>query len=180
MLDEDLICSLNLFSGYLVASGYNKGTILKHFNDILAVSNRSLVFEERKEDLSFKVALVTGMHPALPNVSKLFDHYYPVIRSCPFSSKIFPRECFISTSRKLPNLSSILAANPFSSPQTSTLPRGFQQTHGCTCKICKEGFFTNIVYPQTSSDRGFSLPHPLNCRGSMWFTLLFVVAENIM
>ena len=71
MLDQDLLQSLNLFSGYLVASGYSKATVLRHFN----VSNRSLVFEKKVPDNSFKIALVTKMHPALPNINKIIDKF---------------------------------------------------------------------------------------------------------
>ena len=164
MLDQDLLQSLNRFSGYLVTSGYDKRTILQHFTEILNVSNRDLVFREKPVDLSFKVALVTDMHPALPNMKKLFDRYYPLIRSCPIAQKIFPRESLISTSRKLPNLSTLLAANPFNVPQPPLLLRGFQKTPNCSCKICTEGFFTSIVYPQTSQERGFALKDPINCK----------------
>ena len=163
MLDEDLLSALNNFSGYLVASGYNKSTILQHFTEILGTSNRSLVFRSKIVDTSFKIALVMDMHPALPNVQKLFDRYYPVIQSCPFSSKILPRKSLISSSRKLPSLSAILAGNPFKIPPSVSCLKGFQQVSNCRCKICKEAFFTSMVYPQISKDRGYSLPAPINC-----------------
>ena len=166
MLDDDLLSALNVFSGYLVASGYDKSTILKHFTDVLNISNRSLVFREKYVDPSFKIAFVTGMHPGLPNVQKLFDRFYPVISSCPFSSKVLPRDALISTSRKLPNLSSILAGNPFKVSQPSSLLKGFQKVQNCKCKICKEGFFTSKVFPQVSKDRGYALPAPIDCRSS--------------
>ena len=164
MLDKDLISSLNSFSGYLIASGYDKVTILKHFTEILKTSNRDLVFREKSVDTSFKVALVTDMHPGLPNIKKLFDRFYPMIESCPLSKKILPKKSLISTSRKLPNLSSILAANPFGMPQTQSTLRGFQRTAGCSCKVCLEGFFTSIVYPQMSKEKGFQLQSLVNCQ----------------
>ena len=120
ILDEDLLPALNLFSGYLVASGYDRSTILKHFTDILDVSNKALVFKEKPVDNSFKIAFVTDMHPGIPNVQKIFDRFYPIIESCPFSSRILPRKSLISTSRKIRNLSSILAGNPFQLPPPST------------------------------------------------------------
>ena len=163
MLDQDLLLALNNFSGYLVASGYDKATVIKHFTDIMTCSNRSLVFREKAEDTAFKVALVTDMHPALPKVQKVFDRFYPVIQSCPFSSRIFPRESLIATSRKLRNLSSILASDPFRIPQQPSNPKGFQPVCGCKCKICKEGTFASMVYPQVSKERGFTLPAPINC-----------------
>ena len=163
MLDQDLISAFNLFSGYLVASGYDKATILKHFTDFLGIPNRSLVFRNKVVDTSFKIALVTDMHPALPNVQRLFDRYYPVIQSCPFSSKILPRKSLISTSRKLINLSGILAGNPFNVPRPNPSLKGFQRASNCKCKVCKEGFFTSVVYPQLSKDRGFSLPATVTC-----------------
>ena len=166
MLDEDLLTALNLFSGYLVASGYDKSTIINNFTDILNISNKSLVFREKPIDTSFKIAFVTDMHPAIPNVQKVFDRFYPVIKSCPFSSRILPREALISTSRRIRNLSSILAGNPFQLPQPSTGLKGFQRVTGCKCKICKEAFFTSMVCPQVSKERCFAIPAPINCRAT--------------
>ena len=103
------------------------------------------------------------MHPALPNIQQVFDRFYSIIKSCPFSRKIFPWESLISTSRKLRNLSSILAGNPFINPERPLQLKGFQKKFGCKCKICREGFFTSIVFPQESKERGFALPAPINC-----------------
>ena len=164
MLNQDLLRSLNLFSGYLVASGYNKATVLRHFNDIMTVSNRSLVFKKKVPDNSFKIALVTKMHPALPNINKIIDKFYTVIRSCPLSSKVLPRESLISTNRKHANLSSILANNPFLIPTSPTLPKGFYRSPGCSCKICKEAMFTDIFTSPSIPGRGFSVPKPICCK----------------
>ena len=163
MLDEDLLLALNKYSGYLVASGYDRSTIIYHFTEILKVSNRSLVFREKVIDNAFKIALVTDMHPALPNVQKVFDRFYPIIKSCQFSRKIFPRESLISSSRKLKSLSAILAGNPFYTPEQPLNSKGFQKKIGCKCKICREGYFTSMVFPQGSKDRGFAIPAPINC-----------------
>ena len=121
------------------------------------------MFREKPIDTSFKIAFVTDMHPAIPNVQKVFDRFYPVIKSCPFSSRILPREALISTSRRIRNLSSILAGNPFQLPQPSTGLKGFQRVTGCKCKICKEAFFTSMVCPQVSKERCFAIPAPINC-----------------
>ena len=163
MLDTDLLEALNVYSGYLIASGYDKITILKQFTDILGTTNRALAFRIKPEDLSFKIAFVTDMHPSLPNVQRIYDRFYPVIKSCPFSSKIFPRQSLISTCRKLRNLSSIVASNPFGIPQSPSTLRGFQKNVGCRCKVCEESFFTSLVYHQIFKDRGFQLPAPINC-----------------
>ena len=56
MLDDDLLHSLNIFSGYLTASGYDKVTVIKYFTEVLSISNRSVVFNEKKEDKTFKIA----------------------------------------------------------------------------------------------------------------------------
>ena len=134
------------------------------FDEILKMSNRSLVFKEKTPDNSFKIALVTQMHPALPNIKRIFDQYYPIIKSCPFSSRVFPRESLISSHRKLADLSSLLAGNPFYVPPPNSAPRGFVRTLGCKCKICKEGYFTSIVNSPSVQDRGFVIPSTINCR----------------
>ena len=165
MLDDDLVVALNTFGGYLEASGYDRSAIIRYFSEIQSLSNRSLAFRVKEPDNSFKVALVTRLHPALPNFNKINDKFYHVIGNCPVSSIIFPRESLISANRKLPPLSSTLASNPFFSPKPHTTPKGFYQTPGCKCKICKEGIFTSTIHsPVFPSGRGFSIPEPISCR----------------
>ena len=81
------------------------------------------------------------------------------------SSINFPRELLISANRKLPPLSSTLSSNPFFSPKPPATPKGFYQTPGCKCKICKEGVFKSIIQsPVFPTGRGFSIPEPISCR----------------
>ena len=163
MLDADLLVALNNFSGYLEASGYDKATIITFFTDIMKVSNRHLAFNIKEQDSRFKIALVTKLHPALPNLAKMIDQFYPIIKNCPASSIIFPRSSLISAHRKLPTLSNILVSNPFFIPQTPNSPRGFHQTPGCSCKLCKEATFATFISPSNSNGRGFNIPSPINC-----------------
>jgi predicted GIY-YIG superfamily endonuclease len=164
MMDTDLIAALNNFSGYLEASGYDKTTTISFFTDILKVSNMYLAFNIKEPDTTFKVPLVTKLHPALPNLAKIIDQFYPILKQCPVSSIIFPRDSIISAYRKLPTLSTILANNPFSPPITPTSPKGFHQTHGCSCKICKEATFSTFVSSPNLPGRGFTIPEPINCK----------------
>ena len=71
MLDSDLLVAFNNFSGYLEASGYDKTAIISFFTDMLKVSNKSVAFKTKEVDGSFKIPLLTKLHPALPN--KIFD-----------------------------------------------------------------------------------------------------------
>jgi hypothetical protein len=104
------------------------------------------------------------MHPALPNINKIFDKYYDIIGNCPVSSIILPRESLITTHRKLPPLSSIISNNPFSTPSPPSLPKGFHRSPGCTCKVCKEANFCSFISSSTLlSGRGFSIPQPISC-----------------
>ena len=154
MLDADLLQSLDVYSGYLVASGFDKATVIRQFTDILSVSNKELVFKTKEPDHSFKIALVTKMHPALPNINKIFDKFYSVVKSCPVSSKILPRGSLIST------IGSFQAFHPF----LQTV--GFYRSPGCSCKICKEAKFTSIIFTPTLPDRGFSIPNPICCQAT--------------
>ena len=166
MLDEDLLSALNHFSGYLEASGYDKKTIIKHFSAISLVSNRSLAFQTKAVDSSFKIALVTRMHPALPDINKIFDQFYFIISGCPVSTIILPRDSLISSHRKLPSLSSTLAGNPFNVPSPPTLPKGFYKSPGCSCKICKESTFKTIIHSPSLPGRGFTIPRPTCCKSA--------------
>ena len=151
---------MKIFSGYLEASGYDKKTIIKHFSAISLVSNRSLAFQTKSVDSSFKIALVTRMHPALPDINKIFDQFYFIISGCPVSTIILPRDSLISSHRKLPSLSSTLAGNPFNVPSPPTLPKGFYKSPGCSCKICKESTFKTIIHSPSLPGRGFTIPRP--------------------
>ena len=85
------MCICVCVCGYLVASGYDKTTVIKYFSEMLSVSNRSLAFKVKEADNSFKIALTTKLHPALPNISTFFDRFYHILSACPVSSVIFPR-----------------------------------------------------------------------------------------
>ena len=104
------------------------------------------------------------MHPALPNVNRIFDRFYPIIGGCPVSSKILPRRSLIATNRKLPNLSSLLASNPFCCQPPNSQLKGFHKSNGCSCKVCSESFFTSMVYSPSFPDRGFTINKSLNCQ----------------
>ena len=116
----------------------------------MKVYNRSLAFNIKEPDTSFKVPLVTKLHPAIPNISKMIDQYYPIIKNCPLSTFIFPRDSIFSAYRKLPSLSSILASNPFSVPSIPTSPKGFHPTPGCSCKEIAEDVQPGFTLHQTS------------------------------
>ena len=148
-----------------MSSGYDRATIIRNFSEILQTSNKDIAFQVKPPDSSFKVALVTKLHPALPNLHKLLDRFYPVISTCSLSAAIFPRNSLITATRKLPTLSAILTGNPFSSPPKQTSQKGFHKTPGCNCKVCKEGFFTSII-SSPNNPRGFSLPMPVSCKVS--------------
>ena len=164
MLDSDLLDVLNTYGGYLVASGYDRSCIIQSFTNILSVTNREIAFRNKVPDTEFKVALVTKHHPALPHLSQIIDEFYPIINNCPVSSTIFPKKSLISATRKLPTLSTILTANPFYSPSSPASPRGFHKTPGCSCNLCKEGYFTPVIFSNNQPGRGFSLPRPTNCK----------------
>ena len=109
----------------------------------------------------------------------MFYCYYPIIKSCPVSAKVFPRECFIAANRKLPNLSALLAANPFNVVPQSSTPKGFYKSMGCKCYICKEGQFTSIVYSPAIANRGFSIPQPICCRSkNVVYQIICVCGKN--
>ena len=44
--------------------------------------------------------------------------------------------------------------------------KGFHQTPGCSCKLCKEATFTTTINNPKHPGRGFSIPKPINCLAS--------------
>ena len=169
MLDKDLISALNLYSGYLEASGYDRGAILQHFNAIVETSNEALIDSSRVPDSSFKCPLVIQIHPALPDLRAIIKKYQSILATCPLASVIFPVGTFFPAYRKLPSLSTLLLKNPFHF-SNSSLPAqqtGFFQSPDCRCKLCKEAHFCSSVASPALPGRGFHLSQHLNCRSQM-------------
>ena len=154
------------YSGFLEASGYDRGSIVKHFNNIRDTSNETLVSSSKQTDSSFKCPLVIQMHPALPDLRAIIIKYQAILKTCPLASIIFPVGTFFPAYRKLKSLSTILLKNPFSQ-SVFTQQNGFFPSPGCRCKVCKEGFFCSAVASPVMTGRGFQLTQHLTCRSKM-------------
>ena len=73
MMDYDLMTSFNTYGGYLLTSGYDKVTIVKAFTNIFSKSNKEVAFKPKVLYETFKIAFVTKLHPALPNLNSLIQ-----------------------------------------------------------------------------------------------------------
>ena len=149
-------------TGYLEASGYDRGAFLQHFNAIGETSNETLISSSKVSDSSFKCPLVIQIHSALPDLRAIINKYQSTMTTSPLASVIFPVGTFFPAYRKLPSLSALLLKNPFPS-STSTLTTqqiGFFQSPDCRCKLCKEA-------SPGMPGRGFHTSQHLNCRSQM-------------
>ena len=68
--DHDLLRSLNLYSGYMVARGYNPDSVKYHLAAMANRSRISLIKGDYKRPSTFILPMVTKLHPAITVLSK--------------------------------------------------------------------------------------------------------------
>ena len=134
--DNDMLASLNEYSGFLVARGYREESIKFHLS-AMANRSRSIVLNgDYKHIPKFAVPMVSTLHPATTVLTK-------VVRTC-FSEAsdldnligfLIPKSSLLVSYRKLPNLQLLMCKNDqnqlaISSPTPSV--SGYSNI-GCKC-----------------------------------------------
>ena len=157
--DEDLLHSLNLYSGFLIARGYNEQTIKFH---LAAMANRdrmATLTGQFKQKNKFIIPLVTDLHPSLTCLSTMTHEYFSAAcKSDPLLKVLVPESSLIVTYRKLPNLKKLLCRpdqNQFANGANQPATFGFIDT-GCKCDVCKISAFGK--YARSPSLPGFKIP----------------------
>ena len=157
--DEDLLNSLNLYSGFLIARGYREQTIKFH---LAAMANRDRMATlngQFKQKRKLTIPLVTDLHPSLICLSKMTREYFSeACRSDPLLNVLVPTSSLIVTYRKLPNLKTLLCypdQNRFASGPNQARQSGYIDT-GCRCDVCKISAFGKFA--RSPSLPGFKIP----------------------
>ena len=165
--DEDLLLSLNEYTGYLISRGYNETSIKYH---LCTMANRSrplmLTGGYHPKD-QFILPLVTDLHPAITVLSKSAKVFLEDAASLdPVIQYVLPASSLTVAYRKLPNLQVLLCRNDQNTlvnapPPTPTL--GFKRTN-CKCFVCKASIFSKYVSPPSLPGYSIRIEQTTTCK----------------
>ena len=165
--DEELLLSLNLYSGYLIARGYDPDSIKYHFSMMANRSRLSLIKGEYKEASKFISPIVTNLHPATTVLSKIarsaFDEAH---KKDPLTEILFPKSSLVVAYRKLPNLQFLLCKNDQNSLANRNNPQlnlGYWRSN-CRCNVCKASKFGKYLISPALPNYSFKIPEATNCK----------------
>ena len=134
--DSDLLNSLNLYSGYLIARGYQEKSVKFHLASMANRDRLGMLSGQFKPKPKLTVPLVTNLHPAITCLSSMMStSFSSACRSDPLLNILLPTSSLLVSYRKLPNLNRFLCSpdqNKFVSPNHAS---GYLDT-GCRCMVC--------------------------------------------
>ena len=165
--DEDLLTSLNLYSGYLIARGYDEESIKYHLANMANRSRISLINGDFGKSSSFILPLVTQLHPAITVLSKVTKKaIQDASKVDPILQYIIPSSSLVVAYKKLPNLQLLLCKNDQNSLAEYTVPDtiyGYQPSQ-CKCLVCKASRFGKYIRSPALPNYTFRIPENTNCK----------------
>ena len=165
--DQDLLSSLNLYSGYLIARGYKEDSVLYHLAATANRSRSSLICGQSRKNNSFVLPLVTNLHPATTVLSKIARNALEeACEADPVISYIIPKSSLVVAYKKLPNLQVLLCKNDQNSRldrPTSPSKFGYLQTN-CSCLVCKASVFSKYITPPSLPNYSVKIPELTTCK----------------
>ena len=97
--DADLLHSLNLYSGYLIARGYQEKSVKYHLSCMANRDRTALLLGQYKPKPKVTVPLVTNLHPAITCLSSIVPQSFsPAIKEDPLLNIILPFSSLIVSS----------------------------------------------------------------------------------
>ena len=158
--DQELLSSLNLYSGFLIARGYQEKSV-KYYLASMANRDRVGVLNGMyKPKPKLTVPLVTDLHPAITTLSDTMSTTFSsALKADPILNILIPPTSLLVSYRKLPNLKRLLCSpdqNKLAIPQVR-MDTGYMDT-GCHCMVCKASNFGKFV--SSPSMPGFRVPIP--------------------
>ena len=165
--DHALLNDLNLFSGYMIARGYQETSIKYHLASMANRSRSLLLQGQYQKHRSFVLPLVTILHPSitvLTNLAKRSLQEATIMD--PALQFIIPKTSLVVAYKKLPSLQLLLCRNDQNSlaaGPTSSSNHGYLNT-GCNCLVCQVSLFGKYV--RSPSLPGFlvRIPATVTCR----------------
>ena len=157
--DNDLLNSLNLYSGFLIARGYQEKPIKFHLASMANRDRVGMLSGQFKPKAKFKVPLVTDLHPAITCLSSMMSSSFSTVcRTDPLLNILIPPSSLLVSYRKLPNLMGLLCSpdqNKFVNNAPSTDVSGYIDT-GCRCMVCRISTFGRFA--SSPSIPGYKVP----------------------
>ena len=107
--DSDLLNSLNLYSGYLIARGYQEKSVKFQLASMANRDRLGMLSGQFKPKPKLTVPLVTNLHPAITCLSSMMStSFSSACRSDPLLNILLPTSSLLVSYRKLPNLNRFL------------------------------------------------------------------------
>ena len=157
--DSDLLNSLNLYSGYLIARGYQKKSVKFQLASMANRDRLGMLSGQFKPKPKLTVPLVTNLHPAITCLSSMMStSFSSACRSDPLLNILLPTSSLLVSYRKLPNLNQFLCSpdqNKFVSQTTPNDVSGYIDT-GCRCMVRRISTFGKYVSPPSMP--GYKVP----------------------
>ena len=165
--DLDLLNSLNLYSGYLIARGYQEKSIKFHLSAMANRERFDMLSRQFKPKTKLKVPLVTDLHPAITCLSSMMSTSFSTAsRSDPLLKILIPPSSLLVSYRKLPNLMRLLCSsdqNKFVGETPSKYVSGYTDT-GCRCMVCRISAFGRYVSPPSMPGYKVAIPGQVSCK----------------
>ena len=165
--DQHLLASLNEYSGYMVARGYDEESIKFHLCAMANRSRKMVLQGEYKPPPKFSIPLVSTLHPATTVLSKMVKSNFS--KASTLDSLIeflVPTSSLFVTYRRLPNLQLLLCKNDQNQlvyPPSNSAPSGYTD-HGCKCLVCKASTFSKFVNPPSMPGYSVRIPEKTTCK----------------
>ena len=154
-----ILNSLNLYSGYLIARGYQEKSVKFHLASMANRDRLGMLSGQFKAKPKLTIPLVTNLHPAITCLSTMMStSFKSACGSDPLLNIIIPPSSLLVSYRKLPNLMRLLCSpdqNKFISNSSPSGVSGYLNT-GCRCMVCKISTFGRYASPPSMP--GYKVP----------------------
>ena len=164
--DQDLLQSLNLYSGYLIARGYQEKSVKFHLASMANRDRMGVLTGQYKSKPKLTIPLVTDLHPAITCLSNtLSTTFSSACKSDPMLNILIPPSSLLVSYRKLPNLMKLLCSpdqNKFAVPPNNQSVSGYLDT-GCRCMVCKASIFGKYISVPAMLGYRISIPTLTSC-----------------
>ena len=164
--DHELLLDLNLYSGYMIARGYQEDSIKYH---LACMANRSrdiLLRGQYQKHRSFIVPFVTSLHPSTTMLTPLVKQaIQEAAQQDPSLQYIVPPSSVLVAYKKLPNLQLLLCRNDQNAlvtRQDTSNSQGHVDT-GCKCLVCKASTFSKYARSPAMPTFGIKIPRTIKC-----------------
>ena len=164
--DQDLLQSLNLYAGYLLARGYQELSIKYHLSALANRNRMGILKGHYRNPNNVAVPLVVDLHPAVTCLSAIMtDTLQKTAKTDPLLNILLPKKSVFVSYRRLPNLTRLLCIpdqNKLCQQVDLRADRGYLDT-GCRCQVCSASNFGRFVCPPSLPGYKVPIIGPVTC-----------------